>query len=82
MITRIYVVLEKSTGEKRLIDATSAAQAIRHCVSVKYSAKPATPKEIAAAMSSGLTVETAGEYDMPSTPVPSATAQNQQTSHT
>lgn len=58
-VTRIYVVI---TGdERRLVEATSAAQAIRHCVANKYSAKPATPKEIAQFMRDGLTVEKANE---------------------
>lgn len=61
MTTRIYVVLDKASGEKRLVDASSAAQAIRHCVSVKYSAKPATPKDIATFMSSGVHVEKVGD---------------------
>lgn len=58
-ITRIYVVL--NGDERRLVEATSAAQAIRHCVANKYSAKPATPKEIAQFMRDGLTVEKANE---------------------
>lgn len=59
--TRIYVV---SHGEeRRLIDATSAAQAIRHCVRSKYAAKPAVPKELAHLMSSGVTIERALDDD-------------------
>lgn len=75
MITRIYVVIDKATSEKRLIEATSAAQAIRHCVANKYSAKPATPKEIAQFMTSGLTVEKAGLYDVPEIPASSTSVQ-------
>lgn len=55
MVTRIYVVI--NGDEKRLVEAASAAQAIRHCVKNKYTAKPATPKELAALMQSGLSVE-------------------------
>lgn len=57
--TRIYVVLNKQTGDKRLVEATSQAQAIRHCVSTVYKADVATTKELAADMSSGMKVETA-----------------------
>lgn len=57
--TRIYVVIQGD--EKRLVEASSSAQAIRHCVKDKYSAKVATPKELAGLMSGGLQVERAGE---------------------
>lgn len=59
MQTRIYVVVHGE--ERRLVEATSAAQAIRHCVRNKYSAKAATPKEIALLMGHGLTVEKAAD---------------------
>lgn len=59
MVSRIYVVINGE--EKRLVDAASAAQAIRHCVKNKYAAKPATPKELAGLMQSGLTIEIASE---------------------
>ena len=73
MTTRIYVVI---TGEeKRLVDAASAAQAIRHCVKNKYSAKAATPKEIAQYMKSGLQVETAADDGLIPTKASSALAQ-------
>lgn len=54
MQTRIYVVIHES--EKRLVEASSAAQAIRHCVANKYVARPATPKDIAHEMSNGVVV--------------------------
>lgn len=56
--TRIYVVINKET--KRLVEAGSAAQAIRHCVRNQYSAKAATPREVAAFMGAGFTLERAG----------------------
>lgn len=59
MVTRIYVVIHGE--ERRLIDAGSAAQAIRHCVKNKYQAKPAGPKEIATLLGSGMSVERASE---------------------
>lgn len=58
-VTRIYVVLHQD--EKRLIEAGSAAQAIRHCVQNKYVARPATTKDIATLMAAGFTVEKANE---------------------
>ena len=57
MQSRIYVVMNGE--QRRLVDATSAAQAVRYCVANVYKAKPATPKEIAALMSGGLLVERA-----------------------
>ena len=61
MQTRIYVVVNKQTGEKRLVEAISAAQAIRHCVQNIYEAKPGNPKDIAQAMGEGLKVEQASQ---------------------
>ena len=58
MQTRIYVVL--CGDEKRLVEASSAAQAIRHCVKDRYTAKVANTKELAQAMKEGLQVEQAG----------------------
>ena len=59
MQTRIYVVLEKATGNRRLVEASSTAQAIRHCVKNAYEAKVANTKDIAGLMQSGLHVEKA-----------------------
>lgn len=59
MITRIYVVT--CSDENRLVDAASSAQAIRHCVKNKYSAKAATPKDIAVHMSVGVKIEKASD---------------------
>lgn len=56
--TRIYVVLSGDTH--RLVEAGTAAQAIRYCVRNLYSAKAVTPKELAGLMRSGLHVEVAG----------------------
>lgn len=61
MQTRIYVVLNKQSGERRLVEAISASQAIRHCVQNIYEAKPGSPKDIAGAMSEGLKVEQANQ---------------------
>jgi len=60
--TRIYLVTNGDT--RRLIEAGSAAQAIRHCVRNTYSAKAATPKEIANFMGAGYPVEhVSGDID-------------------
>lgn len=58
--TRIYVVIEGGAeAGKRLVEATSAAQAIRHCARNVYTAQAATPKDIAALMSSDVKIEQA-----------------------
>lgn len=79
MITRIYVVINGE--EKRLVDAASAAQAIRHCVKNKYSAKAATPKDIALYMSAGITIEKAADDGLIPTPAHSASAQQPTTAN-
>lgn len=56
---RIYVVQNKTTAEKRLVEATSQAQAIRHCVAQVYRADVASPKAVASLMGEGLKVERA-----------------------
>jgi len=55
--TRIYAV----TGEPkvRLVEATSAAAAVRFVASKVYSATIAKPADIVAAMTAGVTVEKA-----------------------
>lgn len=66
METRIYVVLQKGTSTTdghRLVEASSAAQAIRHCAKHVYEAKAATPKDIANFMSSGVAIEKASEAE-------------------
>ena len=60
--TRIYVVRETgSVGAAglRLIDATSAATAIRHCTLDRFSAKPAKPRDVAELMAKGVKIEQA-----------------------
>ena len=58
--TRIYVVLNKQSGLKRLIEATSQSQAIRHCIKPHYEAKVASAKEVA---KSGIALEIATDND-------------------
>ncbi len=56
--TRIYAVeTTLADGELRLVEAVSAAQAVRHCVQGIYRVKAATPKLLAHAMSAGARVE-------------------------
>lgn len=55
--TRIYFV--KDDDDDRLIEATSAAAAIRHAAIGRYSATVAKPKEIADLMANGKKVEQA-----------------------
>jgi hypothetical protein len=61
MQTRIYVVINKQDQSKRLVEASTAAQAIRHCVRTVYTAKVAGTKEVAGLMRSGYAVEVAGD---------------------
>lgn len=59
MKTRIYVV-QKTNGFTRLVEATSASQAIRHCALGEYAAKVASSTDVAHAMQGGAKVEAAG----------------------
>lgn len=61
MQTRIYVVINRTTGEKRLIEATSQAQAIRHCTYPAYEATVATAKTVGECVSGGMRIEKANE---------------------
>lgn len=47
--TRIYVVLQKdnNTNTQRVVEASSAAQAIKHCVRGQFSAHVPNTKELA-----------------------------------
>lgn len=76
--SRIYIVTEHNTTTRRLIEATTSAQAIRHCVRQKFEAKPATPKEIAALMVNGAHVERATDDSL----IPNATAATNKTNAT
>lgn len=62
METRIYVVMQTDKPH-RLVEATSAAQAIRHCASKEYSAKIARPKDVAGMLAVGTKVENANESE-------------------
>lgn len=60
MQTRIYLVRSTRDGiPARLIEAASAAQAVRHVVSKEYAAHVPTTKEVASAMNAGILVEAA-----------------------
>lgn len=65
METRIYhvAVTNGQTGENRLVEATSAAQAVRYIARGIYTAKAATPKTLAGLMSAGVKVERAIETE-------------------
>lgn len=69
MQTRIYVVMQKSTtgDQNRLVEATSAAAAVRYCARNVYEAKAASPKDIASVMSAGVKVESALETETTTT---------------
>lgn len=57
---RVYRV-ECVDEPERLVQASSIAQAIRHCAGQRYKATPAKPLEIAKLMTSGTKLEVAGE---------------------
>lgn len=59
MTTRIYKIDDKENGAVRLVEANSAAQALRHIAAERYEVTVATTKDVAAAMGDGVTVETA-----------------------
>ncbi len=65
MTTRIYLVEHAAEASvepghtKHLVEAGSSAQAIRHVVRKKYSAKVPTTKDVAQLMATGHAVETA-----------------------
>lgn len=63
---RIYVVI--NGDERRMVDATSASAAIRHCVEPRYIARVATAREVAELAKYGIAVETAGEHPQPLAP--------------
>lgn len=65
--TRIYVVVNSTTGEKRLVEATSQAQAIRHCTRGTYAAETPLPLEVARYMGDGLKLERANEQQTATT---------------
>lgn len=56
-VTRLYVV--QDGDNERLIEATSAASAIRHAALDRYTANIAKPKTIADLMANGVRVEQA-----------------------
>jgi hypothetical protein len=66
-ITRLYVVIQEGKPN-RLIEATSLAQAIRHCATQEYSGCVARPKDVAHILSLGATVEKAIEINDQTTP--------------
>ena len=63
MQTRIYTVRSLTHEKPWLVEATSAAQAIRHVVSSEYMAQVATTKEVAQCMAHGILVQKANAQD-------------------
>lgn len=57
--TRIYVVTDTLDGDRYLVRAVSAAQAIRHCAD-HYRAEVASQDELVRLVAGGVDVETAG----------------------
>lgn len=61
MNTRIYIIEEEGREAPRLVEAVSAAAALRHVVEPLYCARLADARDVARAMTAGATVETAGD---------------------
>lgn len=58
----LYEITTKGAEAKRLIEADSASQAIRHCAQGMFTARTlAKPTDAARIMASGVELETAGE---------------------
>lgn len=64
--SRIYVVMQKDKPH-RLVEAATAAQAIRHCVRPEFQARVATPKDVAALLAPGTGIERAETEQTPTT---------------
>lgn len=75
--TRIYLVDERGASV-RLVEASSAAQAIRHVVRHKFTAHAATPKAVATLMARGIVLEQATDNEIEA----NAATTKQQTTHT
>jgi hypothetical protein len=86
--TRIYKVTETvetvltrgAQFKVHLVDASSAAQAIRYCARNAYTAKAATPKDIAELMKAGYSVASAIEPEIEANVA--TTKQQTHTTHT
>lgn len=61
--TRLYRVYDGEACASRLVEATSAAAAVRHVATKRYRVDVAKPKDIADMMSGGVKVERAGEAE-------------------
>lgn len=58
----LYEITTKGEDKKRLVEADSSAQAIRHCAESMFTARTlGKPSEVAQLMKSGVEFETAGE---------------------
>jgi hypothetical protein len=54
METRLYIIRNKKTGEARIIEASTAAAAIKHVVSDSFRVEVGKAKEVALLMSEGV----------------------------
>lgn len=60
----LYEITTKGEEAKRLVEADSASQAIRHCSTAMFTARTIQkPSEAAALMKGGVELETAGGDD-------------------
>ena len=59
MSTRIYLVTDRETQAKRLIRASSQAQAVRHAVAKRFDAEVASQDDLVQLLDAGQAVESA-----------------------
>jgi hypothetical protein len=59
--TRLYEVCDNETGTSQLIEATSAAHAVRFCARARYTAGTPNAMEVARLMQKGAKIEKASE---------------------
>ena len=61
MSTRIYLVTDRESQAKRLIRASSQAQAVRHAAQSRYSVEVASQDDLVQLLDAGQAVESAAQ---------------------
>lgn len=61
MSTRIYLVTDRESQAKRLIRASSQAQAVRHAVAKRFDAEVASQDDLVQLLDAGQAVESAAQ---------------------
>jgi hypothetical protein len=63
--SRIYVVEDSEVNDCLLVEASSAAQALRYVAAKRYQVSVPSPKRVAQLMGEGARLQTAGEESAP-----------------